>query len=40
MLDRPPPGEAIVWQASAWRENGSWNQTVLVVPLDETPIGT
>jgi hypothetical protein len=40
MLDNPVFGVTTVWQASAWRADGSWNHAVLVLPLDETPIGT
>jgi hypothetical protein len=39
MLASPAPWFT-VWQASAWREEGSWNHTVLVFPLEETPMGT
>jgi hypothetical protein len=35
-----PPAELTVLHASAWRDEGSWNQTVLAEPLCETPIGT
>jgi hypothetical protein len=38
-LVMPAPGVASVWQASAWRDEGSWNQAVLEFPLDDTPIG-
>lgn len=36
----PEPCAAIVWHANVWRDDGSWNQTVLVFPLEETPMGT
>lgn len=36
----PEPCAAIVWQAIVWRDDGSWNQTVLAFPLEETPTGT
>src|SRR5215216_3206091 len=39
MLDKAAP-VSTVWHASVRREDGSWNHTVLVLPLDETPIGT
>lgn len=38
MPDRLEPCET-VWQARVWRDEGSWNQTVLVVPLAATPMG-
>lgn len=40
MLDSPELGVVIAWQASTWREEGSWNQTVLALPLAATPMGT
>jgi hypothetical protein len=39
MSDKPEFCVTTVWQARAWREDGSWNHAVLVVPLDETPTG-
>jgi hypothetical protein len=35
-----PGVEAVVWHAMARLVDGSWNQAVLLVPLDETPTGT
>ena len=40
MLAAPPPVAADVEQATVCRDEGSWNHTVLPVPLDDTPIGT
>lgn len=39
MLAMPELSAATVWQAIVWRDDGSWNQTVLVLPLEDTPIG-
>jgi hypothetical protein len=40
MAVMPEPGLATVWHAKACRDDGSWNHTVLALPLDEVPIGT
>ena len=36
---RPVLGVPTVWQAMARPDKGSWNQTVLELPLVEVPIG-
>jgi hypothetical protein len=37
---RPALGVDTDWHAIARPDDGSWNQTVLAFPLDDTPIGT
>ncbi len=40
MLATPEPCAATVWHASACLDDGSWNQAVLELPLEDTPMGT